>query len=599
MYMNLLVIGIVGGLAYLWVTRGFFSSLINLVCVIAAGAMAFAFWEPISLFLLEKAPARGFAGFLQQSSWGLGLALPFGISLAIFRAILDKTLPSNTVLEPPADFAGGGICGIGSGLITAGMVVLSIGMLRVDRNFMGYSRLDQTGGNIHSATKLWIPVDDLVASLYGRSSTGVFATSEPLAAYYPNIADVPEMLRSSEGGGKAMNVMLPASASVIRRYRVGADAAPLSQLIGPDAFESRPQQAKDFNDQAYPPGSTLQGFVVQFAPSAREKNGQVVIGPGQVRLLVQRDDGTGVIEAQDVFPIAAVSLAAATPTRYGRWRFDAPNVFISSLGGASEFLFAFEFVVPNGFQPAGLYIKGVRYDIDVNDAQFRENGGTAFRAIPTIEARDSILPSGDLVGTIIADWNTRDPEDPTPPNPAEVTNGVAPRNGIGNYIVQRGTQQSLEVQGNKIIQGRATFTEPSLQGRGLERSLRINQFLNTPSTAIVQVDVSVGSANEILKGADQGAVPTDRVQLVDTFGNRYDPVGYIFKERDLVTISYFPGDPITSMADLPELTRSSTQQRLTLIYRVSAPTTLATFEVGRVVIQRFEEPIVVEVERTN
>lgn len=595
MWMNLLVIVIVGALTYLWVTRGFFSSLINLACVLMAGALAFAFWEPTALFLLEKAPRTGFASFLWQSSWAFGLAIPFGISLAILRAVLDKLLPSNTVLEPAADFAGGGVCGLGAGLITAGIVVLSLGMLRVDRDFLGYSRLSQQGGNVQSSTKLWVPVDDLVASLYGKASVGVFATSDALALYYPNVADVPEMLRSSEGGGKAMNVMIPASASVVRRYRVGAEGTPLSQLIGPDQFENREQQVSDFDGERFPPNSTLQGFTVQFAPSAREKNGQIVIGGGQVRLLVHGADDAGNPVAKDLFPVAAISLAGATPIRYGRWRFDAPNVFISSVGGASETLFSFEFVVPPNFEPVGLYIKGVRYDIDTQSAQFRENGGTNFRAFQSVDERDTSIPNGDLSGLIIPDFVDPDDVDPTDPDPnAVASNGILTRNSIVNYVVQKGTHQGLEIDGNnRIVQGQATFDEGMLQGRGLDRQLRINQFQNpADDTAIVQVDVSVDSPNEILLAVDEGARPTDRVQLVDSFGNRYDPVGYVYKERNLVTISYFPGAPITALRDLPELSRSSSQQELYLIYRTSAPTTIASFEVGSVVIQSFmDEPL--------
>ncbi len=597
MWMNLLVIVIVGALTYLWVTRGFFSALINLVCVITAGALAFAFWESTALFLLAKAPRTGFASFLWQSSWAFGLAIPFGISLALLRAVLDKVLPSNTVLEPAADFAGGGVCGLGAGLITAGIVVMSLGMLRVDRNFLGYARISQQGGNNQSTTKLWVPVDDLVASLYGKASMGVFATDDALALYYPNVADVPEMLRSSEGGGKAMNVMIPASASVVRRYRVGVEGTPLAQLIGPDQFENREQQAADFQGERFPAGSTLQGFTVQFAPSAREKNGQIVIGGTQIRLLVHGADDAGNSVAKDLFPVAAISLAAATPVRYGRWRFDAPNVFISSVGGASETLFTFEFVVPPNFQPVGLYIKGVRYDIDPAGAQFRENGGTAFRAFDSVAERDTRLPNGDLSGQVIA--YTPDELDllnggGPPPQETVATNGVLTRNSIANFIVQKGTHQGLEIdRNNKIVQGQATFEEGMLQGRGLDRALRINQFQNPAAdTAIVQVNVSVDSPNEILLAVDEGARPTDRVQLVDTFGNRYDPVGYIYKERTFVTISYFPGAPITALRDLPELSRSSSQQELYLIYRVSAPTTLASFEVGSVVIQSFmQEPL--------
>lgn len=602
MYMNLFAIAIVGGLGYLWVTRGFFSALINLVCVVAAGALAFAFWEPISLLILEKAPVRGFGAFLQQSAWALGLALPFGISLALLRAVLDKALPNNTVLEPSADYVGGGVCGAGAGIITAGIAVMSLGMLRMDRDLLGYARVQPgTGNSLVSSGRLWIPFDDMVAGLYGRASVGVFASGTPMAHYYPNMADVPELLRSSEGNGKAMNVMLPSSAQVVRRYRVGADGTPVSQLLGRDAFADTNQQVVDFSGEQFPPNSTLQGFVVQFAPAAREKNGQVVIGPAQVRLLVHGQDEMGEIVAQDLFPVAAVSQAAATPPRYARWRFDAPNVFVSSVGGASELLYGFEFVVPPGFQPVAMYVKGVRYEIDPNGSEFRENGGSRYQAYPSLAARDASIPQGSLTGSLLpwtADERQAVLNPDLPPVDDNPSIGISIRNTIGNYIVQKGTQQGLEIDGsNRIVQGQATFNESMLNQRGLERPLRISEFLNTTSTSIVQVDVSVDSPNDLLVGVAGGAQPSDKVQLVDSFGTRYDPLGYIFVDRDLVKIVYFPGSPITSLAGLPSTTRSRPDQRLSLIYRVSAPTTIASFEVGNVVVHRLEEPLEVPLQQ--
>lgn len=594
MYMNLLAIGIIGGLGYLWVTRGFFSALINLICVIAAGAIAFAFWEPASLLILEKAPQRGIGAVLQQSAWGLGLALPFGISLALLRVGLDKALPNNVVLEPAADYVGGGLCGVGAGVITAGFVVMSIGMLRIDTAALQYSRIQPGQGNsLVSRERLWTRVDDIVAGLYGRSSVGIFASGTPMAHYYPNMADVPEMLRSTEGGGKAMNVMTPAGAQLVRRYRVGTDGMTIAQLLGRDAFAETQQQVVDFSGEPFPPGSTLQGFVVEFTPSAREKSGQVVVGPAQVRLLVRRDDG-GQIEAKDVFPVAAVSLAAASPPQYGRWRFDAPNVFVSSVGGSSELRYGFEFVVPAGFQPVALYIKGVRYEIDMA-GEFRD-GGPRHVSFPSVAARDAAIPDGAFHG------GTR--LDPVRPGETQTTDtqqqgepdsGVTPRNSIGGFVIQKGQHQGLEIDANnRVVQGEATFAYGLLNPRGLERQLRINQFLNTPSTGIVLVNVSVGSPNDLLKAVAGDAQPTDRVQLVDSHGSRYDPLGFVFRDRDLVRIRYFPGSPITAMSGLPSTSRSRPDQTLTLIYRVSAPTNLVSFEVGRVVVQRFEEPIAVD-----
>ncbi|MCB9841605.1 MAG: hypothetical protein H6809_08160 [Phycisphaeraceae bacterium] len=603
-YMNLVSVLIILGLGYLWVTRGFFSALINLICVLAAGALALAFWEPTSMFLLKSLPSRGFLNFVQQSSWGLGLALPFAASLALLRAGLDKLLPSNVVVEPAVDYVGGGLCGAAAGIITAGFTVMSIGMLRMDTEFGGYRRIAPgTGNALVSQGKLWIPVDDIVAGLYGRASTGVFNNSTALAHYYPNLADVPEMLRSTEGGGKAMNILVPTGARVVRRYRVGAEGTTLQQLLGGDQWVSSQQTVVDFHGEQFPPTSRIEGYVIQFEANSKEKNGQVVIGHAQVRLLVHEQDDFGRTVARDIFPVAAVSLANASPRQYGRWRFDAPNLFVSSVGGATELLFGFEFPVPPNATPVALYIKGTRYDIDTQTGPLADNGAS-FTQYASVRDRDARIPNGGLTGSVIQ-YTQQEINELRNPTQTQTTNrvfgqrgGVLARNGIANYIIQRGTEQGLEVQGSRIIQGEAVFNANTLDGRGLDRALRINQFLNTTTTAIVLVDVSIGAENDLEIARERGANLSDRVQLVNDQNDRFDPIGYIsvnMEGRDLVKIRYFPSDPITSLADLPTTSRTRPDQNLYLIYRISAPSQVVSFNVGDVVVNAFGgEPIDVQ-----
>ncbi|MCH2149191.1 MAG: hypothetical protein MK095_07135, partial [Phycisphaerales bacterium] len=50
--LNLLIIGLVLLIAYWWSQQGFFGALLHLLAVIVAGALAFAFWEPIAIDVL-------------------------------------------------------------------------------------------------------------------------------------------------------------------------------------------------------------------------------------------------------------------------------------------------------------------------------------------------------------------------------------------------------------------------------------------------------------------------------------------------------------------------------------------------------------------
>ncbi|MGA1517490.1 MAG: hypothetical protein ACO396_06925, partial [Phycisphaerales bacterium] len=67
--LNLLILGLAALIAYWWASQGAFSALLHLLCVIAAGVLAFAVWEPVAIKLLGM-------GALSNFAWGLGLLAP-------------------------------------------------------------------------------------------------------------------------------------------------------------------------------------------------------------------------------------------------------------------------------------------------------------------------------------------------------------------------------------------------------------------------------------------------------------------------------------------------------------------------------------------
>ena len=76
---NLIIIGLVVLIAYWWSNEGAFSALLHLVCVIAAGTIAFAVWEPIVFGVLS---VDGAFGGLLPGSVLLGV---FIVALLILR----------------------------------------------------------------------------------------------------------------------------------------------------------------------------------------------------------------------------------------------------------------------------------------------------------------------------------------------------------------------------------------------------------------------------------------------------------------------------------------------------------------------------------
>src|SRR5436190_4159156 len=189
MILSLLCIGVVAGIAYIWMTRGFFSALLNMACVLVAGAIAFAVWEPGAYFLLDHAPTTGFLSGISGGAWGIALGGPFIAALALLRVGLDKALPANVHCNQVTNYVGGGLCGTVAGVISAGILVMSIGFMRLDTEFMGYKPLGYSGpgSGLKKESGLLLPVDAITVGLYGRFSRTSLATAEPLGRWYPRL----------------------------------------------------------------------------------------------------------------------------------------------------------------------------------------------------------------------------------------------------------------------------------------------------------------------------------------------------------------------------------------------------------------------------
>ena len=65
--------------------EGFFSAVVHLTCVIVAGALAFAFWEPLAHVMLGTG--------MREWAWGVSLLLIFCLLLFILRLVCNLVVP--------------------------------------------------------------------------------------------------------------------------------------------------------------------------------------------------------------------------------------------------------------------------------------------------------------------------------------------------------------------------------------------------------------------------------------------------------------------------------------------------------------------------
>jgi hypothetical protein len=370
-----------------------------------------------------------------------------------------------------------------------------------------------------------------------------------------------------------------------------------------DTWNDRPQPIADLNgnemgtksdDESLRKGY-LAGAIVKFKAQAREKTGQVVVGNGQVRMVVARAlDGESVDESDTkaFHPIAVVT-NVDDPTRvaYARFRFDGDDIYVASLGGVAEAWMGFEFPVPAGYRPIALYIKNVRVDLE---------GKPATEYASPLE-RDEMVGSGQIsgmaaVGPILDDKGN--------PVQAQAQNGpvidpIVLGNSIG-FMIQKGTERSLEVaqegRGWTVRSGELKLRNDEVKGvsAGIDPKLQVNRFSVADDTVVVKVDISpavhTADYNKLLDGAPKDQSPV----LVDTEDRTYPAVGFVYKDSGITWVRFTKGNPISGLgaSGMPQLSRSTPDRKLTLVFAVPLGVSIKQFKIGDVVLEdRTAKPI--------
>ncbi|HLO39782.1 MAG TPA: CvpA family protein [Phycisphaerales bacterium] len=579
MVLNLVVIVVIALLGWVWLTRGFFSAFLNLVACVLAGAIAFGVWEPLAYFLLTKLDGNSAWG---GTVWAVSLAIPFAVSMALLRAGLDAACPSNMKFSTAVDSVGGGVCGALSGLIASGIILLSGAFLRLETSFGGYEPVgQQPNGSLRTDAGLWVPADRLTAAFYKTASNGSLSTATPLAKYYPDLEYVPYAMRISFGDGKARNTIALKDFDVWRRFTVGDKNSSLADALKDDWNPTVSQNVTDINESPYPAGTVLHGFVLNFQPSARERSGSVVLGNAQLRLLLENTARKG--DYRTVYPVSVICQAKPDKRAFARFRFDAPNTYVSSTGGSAEARMGFEFPVPPGYEPIALYVKNTRVELPESKKPV---------AYSSAQDRDARIRNGSIFDipaeedSITSNRATRPAVQSQNQDARDLGILIGPQLG---FIMQRGTERGLTTEDEAVVEGQETYEIAMFRNtRGIERSLQINKFLERPDTVIVQFSAEAGKPMTWLGkvGVDKG---TPAPTLVDTDGQTYEPVGYIYDEQDkLRTVRFNRGQPMRTMDDLPSMSTSRQDQKLTLIYDVSKGVKLDKLVVGTTVIHQFK-----------
>ncbi|MCB9845749.1 MAG: CvpA family protein [Phycisphaeraceae bacterium] len=591
LWANLLALGVAALITYLWMIRGFFSALLHLVCVVIAGAIAFAVWEPLAHLILNKAPHKGFLGFLGEGAWGIALILPFALSLAVLRMIVDKMVPANANTEKTMNVVGGGICGLGSGILTSGILVIGGGMLWVNsgNGFIGYKRLtfDSTSGQLRTTGHLWLRFDELTAGFYGKLSQTTLATEQALGTLYPRLADVPGAMQLSLDKGRGRITLATKDFSLVSRYTVGVDingrpfdgANPAEYLR--DSFNTNDDPVTDRNgENLLKSGAYLAGYTVRYNSTARENgSGQVVSSVGQVRLVCENADG----DAREMFPVAIVCRTAQAEVILARHRYKGE--FYPASTTESQPTMIYEFVVPSGFSPAWLYVKNVRVDVrsgDYHRYTSQHDRERAIRDLSILEESRRVFDESKAVTVNVNANNLR-------------ALGITISDRLPRVTIQDGRQGALTVNDRKqITDGEQSYGSNELpNARDIDKALRIDTFAVTAGNGMVQLLMT--PSNQVTAPACNLLVsplvdaPKDLpIDLIDENGTSYACIGYLYGDRRRVTIRYTRSDRLDGLLDLPTVpTRSRSDQEITLLFEATLDAKIVALAIGDSIYTKF------------
>jgi len=521
--LNILLLAIGALIAYWWANQGLFSSLLHLLSVIVAGAMALAIWEPLVTGLLIT--GGGFDDF----AWGIGLIVPFCIFLLIFRVGFDKLVPANVTLPHWANLSFGGLLGAVTAVLTLGILIIGIGFVRQPPTFMGFKGWQRgaNSGRVEEVNSLWVPFHRLTSDFFGMLSVGSFSSSRPLRQWSPELWKQATLFHDSHNPAPTKSgrvSLLGESAKVAEYYR--------GDVLGKDTLVVK----MDFDKRAIDFGESM------------------TITQSQIRLIGKASGGR---EAPVLYPSSFRQYS-------GLHRFDHRTHVVSSQGGQEEAEAYLIFGGPGGkvdpipadFIPQFIQVRGTRFDLRAREPEpFTPVLVQYFTPRADLEA----IAAGQVGGPI--------------------DQAISIDNDIRPIMIGTNTLPgSIKHINMYLSDGEADFTRGGIIP---PRPLRIAGYFEPDNTRVVKVNVSRGSRANIWAVADQ--VPSDAIiTLRDSTGAKYTPIGYIYEEGDgRIRVKLDPTRRVSTIDQLPQLP-SAGPQSLWLLFYVTVDAEITGLTLGDV-----------------
>lgn len=531
MILSIVVICFIALMAFWWSQQGFFGSILHLAATIAAGVIAFALWEPVVYGLLLNS--------LPEAAWGAGLLILFGLTLWIIRLVFDKLITGNVYFNPNLDRLLGGLIGLVSGVLTAGLLVIGLQMAGLPDllGYQGYS-LDEQGKVVSDST-LIIPVDSCAAGFFSMISAGSFSpmmSEDTLDRFHPNLAQEASLFHQA--------------AHIASRR--GAKASSFS-LVGDGTLKLADIPAK-LPDALKPKAAGTHLAVVGIKTIVKSSDGSAAsdgdgvyrVARNQVSLVYGRRSDAGLTRL--AFPVGYIQNGQALPLQ-------TKGDFAYS-SAAGEVVHHFLFHIPADSQPIFARVKGVRLDLKIiaNDQALLEK---------LLTYDPSAAPKADAAGSSSSNVDFIKVSDLLP--------YAADPNMLGSAI-------TASSDGKAISSGRGTVKYD--QGL-LGKSIAILRVHSPANAAILQVRLGGADKSDSLLSTIRGFAKPDSAApaLYDSTGAVYYAIGTTFGDKASYKFNIDQARAIQKHADL-KLTDLRPGDEAILYFQVSRGVTLTRFDLG-------------------
>ena len=537
---NIIVTAFILLIAYWWANQGLFSAVMHCICVIIAGALAFAFWEPVVLGYLLK------GGSFDNYCWGMALGLLFFLFLVITRVASDILVPFDIPLPSLANTIGGGIVGFIAGVLTIGMASISCGFIQAPTELMGFkgwARSPDSQGAPKEFGTMWIPAANITENFYRKLSIGGMSPSGKysLATHYPRLADTALSLHRDtfrNGDGRVA-------------------IAPKDITVGSLSFDP---------NFAASDGAVLGAYAIDVTISTGgyDNGEQFILSCAQAKISNTQQKQNVEFPSKFRQPIEGGIWKTYTFEDIGNYATSVPaeqDVKIVLIFPSSSFTDPTK-------PPSVFFIKGLRYLL----------------APPTTNDFAKEFSSQD-VGEIV----NQDNSNPDGGFLKDFSSFVAVQNSIKPVMININNAQSFNVAtsdaGNYLSKGKDVFKKGT--SLSVSRSQRVSGFSHPTGTEVVLVD-----ASRIENGIDMWGDRSKTFkelgldipfELVDSRGKGYKPVGYVWERQADVEICFDPAKPFQRIADLP-MQPSSGEHKLKLVFVLPVNTEIVGIRKGKEII---------------